>query len=62
MKHAPLPYCNEDCITTKEIVLEINLTTKKSLENAENYKRLKGIAQKTIKKQRTTIGRNFVEL
>jgi len=35
---------------TKEIVLEINLTTKSRRENAENYKRLKGIAQKTIKK------------
>jgi len=30
MKHAPLPYWNEDCknAITKEIVLEINLTTK----------------------------------
>jgi len=27
-----------------------------SPENAENYKRLKGIAQKTIKKQRTLLG------
>ena len=32
------------------------LNHKMSPENAENYKRLKGIAQKTIKKQRTLLG------
>jgi len=59
MKHAPLPYCYEDCIITKEIVLEINLTTKKSLENAENYKRLKSIAQKTITKAANDYWKEF---
>ena len=52
MKHPPLPYWNEDC---KNAIYERNrainkLNHKKSPENAENYKRLKGIAQKTIKK------------
>jgi len=48
MKHTPLPYWNEDC---KNAIYERNrarnkLNHKKSPENAENYKRLKGIAQK----------------
>jgi len=52
MKHAPLPYWNDDC---KNAIYERTrarnkLNHKKSPENAENYKRLKGIAQKTIKK------------
>ena len=52
LKHAPLPYWNDDC---KNSIYERNrarnkLNNKKSPENAENYKRLKGIAQKTIKK------------
>jgi len=52
IKHAPLPYWNDDC---KNTIYERNrarnkLNNKKSPENAENYKRLKGIAQKTIKK------------
>jgi len=51
MKHVPLPYWNDDY---KNAIYERNrarnkLNNEKSPENAENYKRLKGTAQKTIK-------------
>jgi len=61
LKHAPLPYWNDDC---KNAIYESNgarnkLNNIKSPENAENYKRLKGIAQKTIKKAANDYWKEF---